>query len=299
MKGHLLRGKDPADALRKAARERAARLTDSRGTPPRLAVLAIGGDEAAQVYLRSKLSACRETGIESTVESLPKDATPDEALRVLAGLSHDAEVDGILIDLPLPPHLDARVLTDAIAPEKDAEGVTPVSLGRLYREKSMDGIERSALLVPCTARAVVHLACEGLAAAGLGSPSGLEAVVLGRSNIVGRPAAHLLSCLDATVTLAHSRTKDLPQVLRRADIVVAAAGSPGLVRGDWIKEGAVVVDAGITRQGHLIRGDVEFEAAAARAGAITPVPGGVGPLTVAYLLQNVVLAAERAAERAG
>ncbi|MFA6091421.1 MAG: bifunctional 5,10-methylenetetrahydrofolate dehydrogenase/5,10-methenyltetrahydrofolate cyclohydrolase [Elusimicrobiota bacterium] len=284
----LLKGRDAAERLKPELRKRAAAVAEERGTAPRLAVLLVGGDGSSQVYLRSKLQACKDLGIESSVESLPEDAPEIEVLRVLKELAADAAVDGIMVEQPLPSGLDAHRIVESICPDKDVEGVTSGNLGRFYGAKSVREMRAAGALSPCTAEAVIQLLLEtGVA------PSGKDAVVIGRSGIVGRPAAHLLSCLDATVTLCHSRTRALEEHVRRADIVVAALGKRAFVKGSWIKPGAVVLDAGIHGSGKDLCGDVEFAPAAQVAGFITPVPGGVGPLTVTCLLQNVILSAER------
>jgi methylenetetrahydrofolate dehydrogenase (NADP+)/methenyltetrahydrofolate cyclohydrolase len=284
----LLKGKPASETLLARIRERARAVTEERGNPPQLAVLAIGGDPSSQIYLKKKLQACKDAGIECILESLPASETQSETLRILRRLGEDPSVDGIIVELPLPEQLDENAITEGIAPGKDVEGVTRMNLGRLYCEKKYEGVERSDALIPCTAHAIVRLLLDSKIPV-----AGKRAVVIGRSNIVGKPAAHLLSCLDATVTLCHSKTEDLGAVVSEADIVVAAAGSPGLVKGAWIKKGAVVIDAGVNPVGRKIVGDVEFEAARERAGLITPVPGGVGPLTVTFLLYNTVLSAER------
>jgi methylenetetrahydrofolate dehydrogenase (NADP+)/methenyltetrahydrofolate cyclohydrolase len=288
MNARILKGKPVADRLRDELRARARQVAEERGSAPYLAIVAIGGDAGSQLYLKKKLEACREAGIETTVEALPARIKEPQALRILQKLGEDPSLDGIILELPVPEHVDARRLTEAIPADKDVEGVTSLNLGRFYAIKENDALKQSDVLIPCTANAVIHLLLGTRLA-----PCGKEAVVIGRSNIVGRPVFHLLSCLDATVTLCHSQTRDLASYVRRADIVVAALGKPEVVRGDWIKPGAVVIDAGVSRRGKSIVGDVEFEKASRRAGFITPVPGGVGPLTVTFLLYNTVVSAER------
>ncbi|MBI5243560.1 MAG: bifunctional 5,10-methylenetetrahydrofolate dehydrogenase/5,10-methenyltetrahydrofolate cyclohydrolase [Elusimicrobia bacterium] len=284
----LLKGKKVADRLKPGIQQRAAVVTESRGSPPLLAVLAVGGDAASQVYLRSKLQACKEAGVEATVESLPESASEPEILTLLRKLGADPTVDGILVERPLPSKLDALRITEAVCAEKDVEGVTTANYGRFCSAKTLADMRAAGILIPCTADAILQLLLE----TGV-DVQGLEAVVVGRSNIVGRPTAHLLSCLNATVTLCHSRTRDLPRHLKGADIVVAAVGEPHFIQGGWLKPGAIVLDAGIHGAGPDIRGDVDFEAASRVASYITPVPGGVGPLTVICLLDHVVLSAER------
>ncbi|MBI5595069.1 MAG: bifunctional 5,10-methylenetetrahydrofolate dehydrogenase/5,10-methenyltetrahydrofolate cyclohydrolase [Elusimicrobia bacterium] len=288
MTAQALKGKTLSDGLRAELHERAQSLTEERGTPPQLAIIAIGGDPGSQVYLRKKLEACREVGVETTVESLPAGIPEAKVFRLMAKLGQDPDVDGIILDQPVPEPLDAARLLEAIPPEKDVEGVTPHNTGRLYLQKSWEGIRRSEALVPCTANAIAHLVLETKA-----EVAGRHAVVVGRSTIVGRPTAHLLSCLDATVTLCHSRSRHLDRVIASADILVCALGKTGVVQGSWIKPGAVVVDAGVNTADGAVVGDIDAGPASARASWLTPVPGGVGPLTVTFLLFNTVLAAER------
>jgi len=253
----------------------------AQGVIPGLAVVLVGADPASQVYVRSKSKACREAGLAAFDHHLPADTTQAVLEALVAQLNADPAVDGILVQLPLPPHLDAERILNGITPEKDVDGFHPVNVGRLWTSKPS--------FVPCTPLGVMRL----LAETGV-TVAGADAVVIGRSNIVGRPMAGLLLNASATVTVCHSRTHDLPSVVSRADIVVAAIGKTEFVRGAWIKPGATVIDVGINRgpDGKL-RGDVEFAAAAERASAITPVPGGVGPMTIALLLENTVTSARR------
>lgn len=288
MTARILEGKPVSLKLRADLVRRAAAVAEERGEPPQLAILAVGGDSSSQVYLRNKLTACRETGVETTVEALPERISETELLRLIQRLGQDPAVDGIILELPLPPGLDARRLSEAIAPDKDVEGVTTLNLGKLYSQSSFAALKESDALIPCTANSVIQLLLE----TGV-EPRGKEAVVLGRSNIVGKPVAHLLSCLDATVTVCHSRTSDIAAHVGRADILVTAMGKPAFVKGDWLKPGAVVLDAGFSKVGKTVCGDVDFDGARERASILTPVPGGVGPLTVTSLLYNTVLSAER------
>lgn len=288
MSAALLKGGKVAERLRKELHERALRVAEARGSSPHLAILSIGGAPSAELYLKKKLEACKAAGIECTVEALPAGVAEPEVLRILHRLGQDPLLDGIILDLPVPQHLDALRLTEAIAQDKDVEGVSSANLGKFYAEKSFARLKESEALLPCTAIAIVSLLLE----TGV-EPRGKDALVIGRSTIVGRPTAHLLSTLDATVTLAHSRTRDLARHARAADILVSAAGQAGLVRGDWIKPGAIVLDAGVHRQGRGVRGDCDFESVKEVAGFLTPVPGGVGPLTVTFLLYNTVISAER------
>jgi methylenetetrahydrofolate dehydrogenase (NADP+)/methenyltetrahydrofolate cyclohydrolase len=283
-------GATPIDGRAFAARlrERVAAAVPAfaaaAGRAPGLAVVLVGEDPASQVYVRNKGRATTEAGMASFEHRLPDTVSEDELLGLVAGLNDDEAVDGILVQLPLPAGIDDKSVIEAVDPAKDVDGFHPVNAGRLAVGE--------AGLVPCT-----PLGCLMLLKDRLGDLSGLEAVVIGRSNIVGKPMAQLLLAENCTVTLAHSRTRDLPEVVRRADIVVAAVGRPEMVRGDWLKPGATVIDVGINRvpvgeEGKTrLVGDVDFESASRVAGAITPVPGGVGPMTIAVLLRNTLAAA--------
>jgi methylenetetrahydrofolate dehydrogenase (NADP+)/methenyltetrahydrofolate cyclohydrolase len=272
----IIDGKAVAAALRAQVAERAASLPYRPG----LAVVLVGDDPASAVYVRSKDRAASAAGIAAQTIRLPATIAEAELLGVIALLNADEDVDGILVQLPLPPQIRARAVIQAIDPAKDVDGFHPLNVGRLH-----DGV---ATLVPCTPLGVMKL----LAAAGV-ELRGARALVLGRSAIVGKPMAALLTTADATVTIAHSRTRDLAGECRRAEVLVAAAGRAEMVRGDWIAPGAVVIDVGINRlaDGRLV-GDVAFDEAVSVAGAITPVPGGVGPMTIACLLENTLRAAE-------
>jgi methylenetetrahydrofolate dehydrogenase (NADP+)/methenyltetrahydrofolate cyclohydrolase len=283
----IIDGKAFAAGLRARVGEAAAAFTRETGRKAGLAVVLVGEDPASQVYVRSKHKATLEAGMASFEHRLAADCSEAELLVLVAELNADAAVDGILVQLPLPSHIDADAVIAAIDPAKDVDGFTVASAGRLAT-----GL---AGFVPCT-----PLGCLMLLKDRLGDLSGLEAVVIGRSNIVGKPTAQLLLGESCTVTIAHSRTRDLPDVVRRADIVVAAVGRAEMVRGDWLKPGACVIDVGINRvpgdngKSRLV-GDVDFASASAVAGAITPVPGGVGPMTIACLLRNTLVAARRRA----
>ena len=253
---------------------------------PGLAVVLVGEDPASQVYVRNKTRAAAETGIESFSHHLPATASTRDVLRLVEKLNADPKVDGILVQLPLPPSVDSQAVIAAIDPTKDVDGFHPSNVGRLAL-----GLPS---LVPCTPQGCLILLREVWP-----QLAGKNAIVLGRSNIVGKPVAQLLLQADCTVTLAHSRTRDLPTACRAADIVVAAIGKPRFVQGDWIKEGAVVIDVGINRIDDPDRagktklvGDVDFDAASRHALAITPVPGGVGPMTIACLLRNTLQSAQ-------
>lgn len=275
MTARVIDGKAVAAELRARVAERVAALSFRPG----LAVVLVGDDPASAVYVRSKDRAATEAGIATRTIRLPAATTEAELLRVIGGLNADGDVDGILVQLPLPPAIRARAVIEAIDPAKDVDGFHPVNTGHLA-----DGVPT---LVPCTPAGVMAL----LAAAAV-PIQGARALVIGRSTIVGRPVAALLLAADATVTIAHSRTRDLAAECRRADIVIAAIGRAAFVRGDWIAPGAAVIDVGINRldDGRLV-GDVDFDACAERAGVITPVPGGVGPMTIACLMDNTLRAA--------
>jgi methylenetetrahydrofolate dehydrogenase (NADP+)/methenyltetrahydrofolate cyclohydrolase len=272
-------GKAVAAAVRSEVRERAARLAE-RGVQPGLATVLVGDDPASAVYVGMKEKACAEVGISSFGHRLPASTTQEELLALVGELGRDARVHGILVQLPLPAPLSADAVIEAISPAKDVDGLHPVSQGKLMAGRPG--------LRPCTPVGVMRLIDE----TGL-ELRGAHAVVVGRSLLVGKPVALLLLERHATVTMCHSRTRDLGAEVGRADVVVAAAGQAGLVKGAWIKPGAVVIDVGTNRgPDKKLVGDVEFAAAAERAGFITPVPGGVGPMTVAMLLSNTVTAAE-------
>ena len=275
MTARLLDGKALAARVRAGLAERVAALPFRPG----LRVVRVGEDPASGVYVRSKDKAAREAGFDSATIHLPETTSEAELLATVGRLNADPAVDGILVQLPLPDHIRAQAIIEAVDPAKDVDGFHPVNAGRLAA--GLPG------LVPCTPKGVMHL----LRDAGV-TLAGARVAVLGRSAIVGRPMAALLLAADATVTQLHSRSRDLPGECRRADILVAAVGRPGLVRGDWVGEGAAVVDVGINRlHDGTLTGDVAFEEAAPRAAWITPVPGGVGPMTIACLLENTLEAA--------
>ncbi len=285
MAGARIDGKAFAEGLRAQVGAGAAAFLQHTARRPGLAVVLVGDDAASQVYVGAKARACEEAGIASFEHRLPATTSAAELLTLIERLNRDEEVDGILVQLPLPQGLDEQAVIAAIDPDKDVDGFHVINAGRLAVGQTG--------FVPCT-----PLGCLMLLKDHLGDLGGLDAVVIGRSNIVGKPMAQLLTDANATVTLAHSRTKNLPEVVRRADIVVAAVGRPEMVRGDWIKPGATVIDVGINRlaptedrpKGRLV-GDVAYAEALEVAGAITPVPGGVGPMTIAVLLRNTLVAA--------
>ena len=283
MTGRRIDGKAAAAAVRARVAEAAAGFARATGRPPGLATVLVGEDPASEVYVRSKGKATAEAGMAGFAHQLSDTTSEGELLALVEALNADVAVDGILVQLPLPPQIDAARVIAAIDPAKDVDGFHAINAGLLATGGDA--------LVPCT-----PLGCLHLLKAELGSLAGLDAVVIGRSNIVGKPMAMLLLGESATVTVAHSRTRDLADVVRRADIVVAAVGRAEMVRSDWIKPGAVVIDVGINRvagEGGKSRlvGDVAFDEAAEVAAAITPVPGGVGPMTIAMLLRNTLVAA--------
>ena len=282
----------------------AARVTDEvargakafiaeTGVQPCLAVVLVGSDPASTVYVRNKGKTATAIGFQSIQKTLPADTSEDELVKIIAELNKDSAVHGILVQLPLPDHINESRIIELIAPEKDVDGFHPVNVGRLGAG------EFEKALIPCT-----PAGCVILAKSALGDDlSGLHVVIIGRSNIVGKPAAQLFLAENCTVTIAHSRTKDLPALARTADILVAAVGRPEMIKGDWIKPGSTVIDVGINRvaapekgEGKTkLAGDVDFNEAAKVAGAITPVPGGVGPMTIAQLMANTLTAAKRRA----
>ncbi len=281
----VIDGKAFAAALRGRIAAVVADLKSNHDLTPGLAVVLVGENPASQIYVRSKGKQTEETGMNSFQHTLPADTSQDALLSLIASLNADPQVHGILVQLPLPDQIDEQAVIDAIDPAKDVDGFHVVNAGRLATG--------GKAMVPCT-----PLGCLMLLQDRLGDLTGLEAVIVGRSNIVGKPMAQLLLGANCTVTVAHSRTRDLPGVCRRADILVAAVGRPQMIKGDWIKPGAAVIDVGINRidsggDRPKIVGDVDFAGAKEWAAAITPVPGGVGPMTIAVLLRNTVVAACR------
>jgi methylenetetrahydrofolate dehydrogenase (NADP+)/methenyltetrahydrofolate cyclohydrolase len=287
MTAERIDGKAFAALLRERVGALASQFEAKSGRKAGLAVVLVGEDPASQVYVRSKHKATVAAGMESFEHRLPADTSEADLLALVEQLNKDNAVDGILVQLPLPDHLDEQAVIASISPDKDVDGFHVTNAGRLAVGQSG--------FVPCT-----PLGCMMLLTDRLGDLSGLEAVVIGRSNIVGKPMAQLLLDANATVTIAHSRTKDLPAVVKRADIVVAAVGRAEMVKAEWLKDGATVIDVGINRlppaegeeKGRLV-GDVDYSGAQGVAGAITPVPGGVGPMTIAVLLRNTLVAAYR------
>ena len=286
MVAKIIDGKAAAASLRTEIGKEVARFLTAAGRAPGLAVVLVGEDPASSVYVRSKGKATIEAGMESFEYRLPADTSEADLLALVDRLNVDPAVDGILVQLPLPPQINSAKVITRVDPDKDVDGFHPVNAGRLAT-----GL---AGFVPCT-----PYGCLLLLKAEIGSLSGKHAVVIGRSNIVGKPMALLLLGENATVTIAHSRTVDLPAVVRQADIVVAAVGQAEMVKGDWLKPGATVIDVGINRVAAAdlgktrLVGDVDFASASNVAGAITPVPGGVGPMTIACLIRNTLVSAAR------
>ncbi|MBR9865265.1 MAG: bifunctional methylenetetrahydrofolate dehydrogenase/methenyltetrahydrofolate cyclohydrolase FolD [Rhodobacteraceae bacterium] len=288
MTGKIIDGKEFAASVRAKVADHVARLKTDHNVTPGLAVVLVGEDPASEVYVRNKGKSTLEVGMNSYEHKMPADTSEEDLLALITRLNEDPDVHGILCQLPLPDHLDEELVINSIVPEKDVDGFHISNVGLLSTgQKSM---------VPCT-----PLGCLMMLRDHHGSLSGLNAVVVGRSNIVGKPMANLLLKDSCTVTIAHSRTKNIEALCRTADIVVAAVGRPEMVTGEWIKEGATVIDVGINRIPHpekegktKLVGDVEFASAVEKAGAITPVPGGVGPMTIACLLANTVTACCRA-----
>lgn len=285
----IIDGKAFAAKLREDVAAEVARLQAEHGLTPGLAVVLVGEDPASQVYVRNKGEQTKAAGMHSVTHRLPAETTQDELLALVRELNNDPAIHGVLVQFPVPDHIDQGAVVAAISPDKDVDGLTVINAGRLA-----SGLPA---LVACTPSGCVLLIKDALG----GDLAGKHAVVIGRSNLVGKPVAQLLLAENCTVTIAHSRTADLPAIARQADILVAAVGRPLMVKGDWIKPGAVVIDVGINRvpgkepgKTRLV-GDVAFDEAAEVAGAITPVPGGVGPMTIACLLQNTLTAAKRLA----
>ena len=283
MSAEIIDGKAFAAKIRAEVAQECAAFRAQTGVQPGLAVVLVGNDAASEVYVRNKGIQAKEAGFNSLEYRLPAETTQSELLAQVAALNADPQVHGILVQLPLPAHLDADAVLNAIAPDKDVDGFHPVNVGRLWTGNPVS--------IPCT-----PLGCALILKDRLGDLSGKRAIVIGRSNIVGKPMAALLLPANATVTIAHSRTAELAARCREADIVIAAVGKPELVRGDWLKAGVTVLDVGINRiaEGEKTRlvGDVHFASAVAVAGAITPVPGGIGPMTIACLLRNTLACAK-------
>jgi len=291
MTAQLIDGKATAAAIHEEIKAEVERIETEYGIVPGLATVLVGENPASQFYVRSKQKRCAEVGIRSFGRTLPESASQEEVDGLVAELNANPEVHGILVQLPLPKHLDEEQVLGAIGLDKDVDGFHPVNIGRL----AMKG--REPMFAPCTPSGCIELLDRYNI-----EIEGKEAVVLGRSNIVGLPVAMLLLKRNATITICHSRTKDLPATCSRADILIAAVGRPQMVKGDWVKPGAAVIDVGINRvddptrkRGYRLVGDVDFDAVKEVVGYITPVPGGVGPMTIAMLLRNTLVSARRAA----
>lgn len=290
MTAEIIDGKAIAAEVREDVKKKVeARIAEGKSVPG-LATVLVGDNPASQVYVRSKRKACEEAGIHSVGVELPATATQEEVEKVVRELNQDSSIHGILVQLPLPSHLDEEAVLNTISLNKDVDGFHPVNIGRLAQKG------REPAFVPCTPSGCIYMLERTLP-----TLRGVNAVVLGRSNIVGMPVALLLVRADATVTICHSRSKDLPAICREADVLVAAVGRAEMVRGDWVKPGAVVIDVGINRvedaskkSGYRLVGDVAFDEVKEVASHITPVPGGVGPMTIAMLLQNTLRGAELA-----
>ena len=285
MTATLIDGKAIAQQVRTEVRDAIDTWIADGGRRPGLATVLVGDDPASAVYVGGKQRACAEVGIEGFRHDLAADTAEEEVVALLQELNADDRVSGILLQLPTPPHIDGSRLTTLIDAAKDVDGLTPVSAGLLA--KGLPGLR------PCTPAGVVELLRRHDV-----TMEGAEAVVVGRSDLVGKPVAALLLAENATVTMCHSRTRELPEVCRRADILIGAVGRPAMIMGDWIKPGATVIDVGINRTEAGLVGDVDFASAAEVAGLITPVPGGVGPMTIAMLLANTLAAAQAQAQRA-
>ncbi|MCK9222709.1 MAG: bifunctional methylenetetrahydrofolate dehydrogenase/methenyltetrahydrofolate cyclohydrolase FolD [Limnochordia bacterium] len=275
MLGNILDGKAIAAEIRAKVKEDVSRLQSARGITPGLAVVLVGDDAASQIYVNMKKRACNEVGFHSKEYRLPASTTQEELLQLINRLNVDQSIHGILVQLPLPKHLDEKYVINTISPAKDVDGFHPINVGKLSTGEPS--------LLPCTPAGIMELLRRTKV-----DLSGKQAVVVGRSNIVGKPTAMLLLKENATVTVCHSRTKDLAEECRRADVLVAAVGKPELIKGEWIKEGAIVIDVGMNRVEGKLFGDVEFASARQRASFITPVPGGVGPMTIAMLMANTL-----------
>ena len=286
-------GKAKAEQLAQTITEQTAALLKDHGIRPGLAVVIIGEDPASQIYVRNKKRRAEACGFHSLQHSLPYDVSQSDVLKLIDQLNNDNDVHGILVQLPLPDHLDEQTITQSISPNKDVDGFHFVNIGKLTAGHTRDAF------VPCTPAGCMLMIEDELGP----DLSGLNAVIVGRSNIVGKPMASLLMQRHATITVAHSRTRDLPDVVRNADIVVAAVGRPDMIKGDWIKPGAVVIDVGINRVEKTVdgetksrlTGDVDYEEACRVASAVTPVPGGVGPMTITMLMFNTLRSARLSA----
>lgn len=295
----LIDGKAISEQLKVEVGEAVLKLKEQTGVQAGLAVILVGENPASQVYVKNKGISCGQCGIASFEHKLPADTPQEKLMALIDALNNDSSVHGILCQLPLPKHLDENAVLMAIDPAKDVDGFHPLNVGKFMTLKKFEDIVEAGVFLPCTPSGCIEL----LVRTGV-KLSGADAVVIGRSNIVGKPVAMMLMANNATVTICHSRTNNLPEVVRRADVVVAAIGSPEFVKGGWIRKGAAVIDVGVNRiddpsakSGTRLVGDVEFAAAKENAAHITPVPGGVGPMTIAMLMKNTLMSAQRFARK--
>jgi methylenetetrahydrofolate dehydrogenase (NADP+)/methenyltetrahydrofolate cyclohydrolase len=283
--GRIIDGKAISARIREEVRKEAGRLRDEKGIIPKLSAILVGDDPASVSYVRGKEKACAEAGIESTVHRLPSTVKEEELLGLVESINNDPSSHGILVQLPLPDEINESRVLEAILPSKDVDGLHPNNMGRLFKSEG-------PLFIPCTPLGIMEL----LLSTGV-ELLGKKAVIVGRSNLVGKPVAILLLEKHSTVTLCHSRTKELSRETSQADVLIAAVGKPGIIKGSMVKPGAIVIDVGTTRTEKGITGDVDFNSAKDVASYITPVPGGVGPMTIAMLLKNVLSGAKRIGEK--
>ncbi|MFH1098251.1 MAG: bifunctional methylenetetrahydrofolate dehydrogenase/methenyltetrahydrofolate cyclohydrolase FolD [Candidatus Desantisbacteria bacterium] len=289
MAATIINGKEVAGQIQDELAVKVAELRE-KGVTPRLATLLVGEDPASQVYIGQKRKACDRLGIISDHQTISAETTEAELLSIIEGLNNNPEINGILVQLPLPEHINSVKVLDAISPQKDVDGFHPFNVGRFFTEKSFSDMVDKGLFLPCTPYGIMELLKRYNVPV-----KGAAVVIVGRSNIVGKPIALLLLAADATVTVCHSRTKNLKEVCQRADIIVAAIGKPKFVTEDMVKEGAVVIDVGVNRLPEGLVGDVDFVNVSQKASAITPVPGGVGPMTITMLMANTIMAARNQA----
>ncbi len=283
----LISGTEISKKIQAELKDETAQLR-TRGITPGLATILVGEDEASKVYIGQKVKTCERLGITSFHHKLPQDVKEADLLKLIDTLNKDSKVHGILCQLPLPKHIKADNVLLAISPDKDVDGFHLLNMGRLLSKKSMKEIEQEKMYLPCTPHGIIQLLRRSNV-----NIAGAEAVIVGRSNIVGKPAALLLMAENATVTICHSNTRDIGEVTRRADILVAAIGKPKFVTADMVKDGVVVIDVGVNRLPEGLCGDVDFDKVKEKAKAITPVPGGVGPMTIAMLMLNTVKASKK------
>lgn len=275
----IIDGKSIAKRIRDDVAAKVSEMKGQGKVAPKLAVVLVGDDPGSQIYVRNKEKACAEAGISSEVRRIPPSIKEKELIDIIRQLNSDRSINGILVQLPLPKGIDSARIINEISPDKDVDGLHPLNMGKLLKGES-------PRFIPCTPQGIIEL----LLSTGV-KMAGSEAVVVGRSNIVGKPISILLLQNHATVTICHSRTSNLGDVARRADILIAAVGSPGIIQGDMVKEGAVVIDVGMNRLAEKLVGDVDFDSVSKKAGYLSPVPGGVGPMTIAMLLKNTLIAA--------